>query len=172
MNYFELFEIPVQLKVDATQIRKRYLELTRQFHPDYHVQTSGDEKQTALEQTAELNKAYKTLSSQDATIRYVLQLKGLLEDEEKYSLPPDFLMEMMELNESLAEAEMEADENSKTRLVQQLINFQQQIYEPVQDIVEHYKEGITTTEELLQVKEYYFKKKYLLRIAQQMGQKL
>ena len=31
-----------------------------------------------------------------------LQLKGLLEEEEKYPLPPDFLMEVMELNENLS----------------------------------------------------------------------
>jgi molecular chaperone HscB len=35
-------------------------------------------------------------------------------------------------------------------------------------VVEQYREGITTREELLQVKEWYFQKKYLDRIRQQL----
>jgi molecular chaperone HscB len=34
--------------------------------------------------------------------------------------------------------------------------------------VEHYQEGITSEKELLQVKEYYYKKKYLDRIKKQL----
>jgi molecular chaperone HscB len=33
-------------------------------------------------------------------------------------------------------------------------------------IIEHYQEGATSKEELLQVKQYYFKKKYLNRILE------
>jgi hypothetical protein len=39
-----------------------------------------------------------------------------------------------------------------------LTNIQNGIYEPVKEIVEHYQEGITAEKELLQIKEYYFKK--------------
>jgi molecular chaperone HscB len=84
-------------------------------------------------------------------------LKGLLEEEEKYQLSPDFLMEVMELNE-LRE---ECDTDSITATIDQL---QKQIYEPVEAIITNYQEGITTEKELLQVKEYYFKKKYLDKI--------
>ena len=44
----------------------------------------------------------------------------------------------------------------------------EEIYEPVKEIVEHYQEGAVSEKELLQVKEYYFKKKYLDRIRQQL----
>jgi molecular chaperone HscB len=57
-----------------------------------------------LEITANLNKAFKTFQNSDDTIKYVLQLKGLLEEEEKYQLPPDFLMEVLEINEKLMDA--------------------------------------------------------------------
>ena len=42
-------------------------------------------------------------------------------------------------------------------------------YKPVKDIIEHYREGITTEKDLLKVKEYYYKKKYLQRIQQQLN---
>ena len=33
MNYFELFGLPVQLKVDKDRVRKKYLELSRAITP-------------------------------------------------------------------------------------------------------------------------------------------
>jgi len=86
----------------------------------------------------------------------------LLEEEEKYQLPPDFLMEMMDLNEQAAEKD-------KSVIEHQVTNIQNEIYEPVKAIIEHYQEGVTTKEALLQVKEYYFKKKYLNRILEGLG---
>lgn len=165
MIYFELFEIPVQLRVNTAALSRKFFELSRKHHPDY-VATEDDAIQTeALEKSALLNKAWKTLQSPEATMKYVLQEKGLLQEEEKYALPPAFLMEMMELNESLMEADDEAAANSIRSALQELDTA---IYSPVKDIVEQYKEGITTEKELLAVKEYYYKKKYLDRIRQQL----
>ena len=65
MYYFDLFDIPVQLKPDKGQIRKKYLELSRRFHPDYFIQHNGEQQQEALENAAQLNKAYKVLSNDD-----------------------------------------------------------------------------------------------------------
>ena len=168
MNYFEIFGLPVQLKVDKTDLPKRFFELSRKFHPDFYANSTPSERNRALEITAYLNKALKTFQDPDDTIKYVLQLKGLLEEEEKYQLPPDFLMEVLEINEKL----MDAEEDSEIRLSLQsaINNLQSEIYEPVQKTVEHYKEGITTEKELLQVKEYYYKKKYLHRIQQQLNE--
>ena len=111
-----------------------------------------------------VNKAFKIFSDTDETIKYILQLKGLLEEEEKYQLPSDFLMEVMELNEQLMDAQIEKNENALIEIKSQISHFQTAIYEPVQQIMEHYQEDIVSEEELLQVKEYYFKKKYLKRI--------
>jgi molecular chaperone HscB len=96
-----------------------------------------------------------------------LQLKGLLEEEEKYQLPPGFLMEVLEINEKLMDAE--DDPELKLSLQSAINNLQSEIYEPVKETVEHYQEGVTTAKELLQVKEYYYKKKYLHRIQQQLN---
>jgi molecular chaperone HscB len=165
MNYFELFEIPVSLQVDKALVRRKYFELSKKYHPDYFVNTTSEDQQNALEVSALLNKGLKTFSNLDETICYVLKLKGVLEEEEKYQLSPDFLIEMMEINEELADA----DENSPGPIVQKLMNIEKELYEPVQNIIENYKEGITTQKELLQVKDYYFKKKYLQRLYQQLN---
>jgi molecular chaperone HscB len=166
MTYFELFEIPVQLKVDKTGLPLKYFELSRKYHPDFFTNASAEEQAEALEKSALLNKAFRTFQNPDETIKYVLQLKGLLEEEEKYELPPAFLMEVLEINEALMDA---GDEAIKGKLKQAIDKLELDMYETVQEIVEHYQEGITTKKELLQVKEYYYKKKYIDRIRQQLS---
>ena len=164
MNYFELFDIPVSLSVDKNGIKKRFYDLSRRYHPDFYSQASEEEQAEVLQMSALLNKAFKVFGNQGETIKYVLQLKGLLEDEEKYQLAPSFLMEVMDVNEQLMDAKMDGDEKQVEMLKQQIANLQSEIYEPVKSIVEHYTEDITTQKELLQVKEYYFQKKYLDRM--------
>jgi molecular chaperone HscB len=169
MNYFELFDIPAALRVDKAAIRQKYLALSRRLHPDHN--TSGDEaaQDKVLEDAANLNRAYKTLTNEDDLIAYVLRQKGLLADGEKYSLPPDFLMEMMELNETLEEA---TDASAKATILRELKEKKEAIYAPVKTVIETYSESATTEEALLQVKEYFFKKKYLHRLEQQLEQLL
>jgi molecular chaperone HscB len=157
MNYFELFHIPVSLRVDKNVLSKKYVELQKKFHPDFFTQATEYEQEEALERSSQVNKALKTLKDADETIKYVLQLKGLLQEEEKYQLPADFLMEMMELNEALGENSQE-----------EINRLEAEILEPVQSIILNYTEGHTSAEELLKVKEYYYKKKYLRRILDRL----
>lgn len=162
MNYFELFDIPVTLKIDKSGLAKKYFELQKQFHPDFFTQADDEEKKEALEKSSQVNKALKVLQQPDQTIQYVLQLKGLLAENEKYELPPDFLMEMMELNEKLTEQDAAAFKDEVAAL-------ENTEYEAVKSIIENYNDETTTTEDLLKLKEYYFKKKYLHRILERMA---
>jgi len=157
MNYFELFEIPVSFKVDKNILAQKYFALQKKYHPDFFTQETEYEQAEALEASSQINKAFKTLKNEDETLKYVLQLKGLIEDDEKYQLPPAFLMEMMELNEELSE-------NSQ----QQVSQLEAAIYQPVKHIIENFS-AATTTAELMLVKEYYYKKKYLQRILDRIG---
>ena len=157
MNYFELFEIPVSLQVDPALLSKQYVALQKKYHPDFFTQSGEDEQAEALHFSSELNKGLKILRNPDETIKYVLQLKGILTDDEKYRLPPDFLMEMMELNESLEEGSAAGIEA-----------IQNELYEAVAPIITGFDNTKTTETELLQLKEYYFKKKYLQRILERL----
>ena len=86
MNYFELFNIPVSVTVDKTSLAKKYFELQKKFHPDFFAQEDEVTQEDALEKTSELNKAFKIFKDPDATIQYLLKIKGLLQEEEKYPL--------------------------------------------------------------------------------------
>jgi molecular chaperone HscB len=81
-----------------------------------------------------------------------------MKEQEKYQLAADFPGEMMKTNDKLMEAQMNEQPETLTNLHSKSGRLQTEIYEPVKEIVEHYQEGTTAEKELLQVKDYYFKK--------------
>ncbi len=164
MNYFELFEIPVSLSVSKNEIPLKYFALQKKYHPDFFTNAGADEQADVLEKSSMINKAFKTFKDPDETIKYVLQLKGLLQEEEKYELPPEFLMEMMELNEALMDDDILNIEEVETKI----FKVQKSLYDEVQNIFEGYSDDTTTEAQLIQVKDYYYKKKYLNRILDRL----
>jgi len=158
MNYFELFNLPIGLVIDRSTLSKRYFELQKVFHPDYFTMEDEAAQEAALEKTAALNKAFKILKDKNATIEYLLQLKGQIVTGEKHVLPPDFLMEMMELNEDLSK-----DSDKEIALLEV------GIYEPVKAIIANYDDAKVTNNDLVALKDYYYKKKYLQRILDRMN---
>jgi molecular chaperone HscB len=163
MNYFELFEMPVSLTVAQDELPAKYLTLQKKYDPDLFLNAGKDEQEEMHERSV-IDKGFKILSNPDEIIRYVLSLKGLFKEEEKYELPPGFLMEMMELNEGLMEGDILNIEESQTKIFQ----LQKSLYQDVQHIIEGYSDDTITEAHLLQVKDYYYRKKYLDGILERL----
>ena len=161
MNYFELFDLPIGFQVDTTKLRSAYMEIQKASHPDKFTQANEEAQNEALEKSAIANKAFTLLNNTDKILPYVLEVTGYLEAEEKYALQPDFLMEMMELNEALMEAD---NETEKTKVKIQVQNIQNEIFSPIKALLEAPSIDTISKEGMLQIKEYYYKKKYLDRI--------
>lgn len=51
MNYFELFDIPVQLKLDKFSLHKKFIALSRKYHPDYFAIQGLDKQAESLDIT-------------------------------------------------------------------------------------------------------------------------
>lgn len=163
MNYFELYGIAPSFNIDTAAVRKKFYELIRTHHPDFNGGGTATEQQEVLEKSAMINEAYKTLLNKDLLIKYILTSKGLLQEEEKYNLPPDFLMEVMDLNEQVMELD-KTDTTAVAGLMATAKNLETELYEAIEPVMDNYSESTSTEKELLQVKDYYFKKKYLDRI--------
>ena len=160
MNYYELFNIPFSPKVDPENLQKKYYELQRSSHPDFHSGASEEDQQDLLELSAHINKAIAVFKDEQKTIAYFLELKGVLETDEKYVLPNDFLMEMMEINEDL-------ETMDPVELSSKIESIEQGLFDEISDILTI--EKIEYSEkELHQLKEYYYKKKYLHRILERL----
>ena len=164
MTLFQLYNLTISFNPDKGLVKQQYFQLSRKYHPDIFSNGTDEEKEEALQLSSLINKGYKIFNNQDETIKYVLQLKGLLQDEEKYALPNAFLMEMMELNEELMDAKMNEDEATLENIKLAIHKFELLIYEPIKEIIESNSIDNITHEKCLEVKEYYFKKKYLARI--------
>jgi len=166
-NYFELYGMEPGFAPDATIVRKRFLELSREHHPDRFATADVATRNTALRLSALNNEAYKTLQDPDRTMAYMLKLSGILEEEEKYNLPPAFLMEMMDLNE-VVDSIAAAPENvvpANNSLQEQLAQWEQE----VRPLLQQYAQGQHDEGTLKKIKDYYFRKKYLLRIQERLA---
>ncbi|MEZ5015411.1 MAG: Fe-S protein assembly co-chaperone HscB [Flavipsychrobacter sp.] len=170
VNYFELYGIEESFNIDEALVKKKFYELSRQYHPDRFSLADDDTKAEALKMSALNNDAYKTLTDEDKRTAYILRTNNQLEEEEKYQLPSDFLMEMMELNETVSEWEMDADdktlEEQATNAYNTAIKEINNTLLPLFDQYTAYKGDLSL---LAQVKDLYFRKKYLLRIQERMN---
>jgi molecular chaperone HscB len=169
MNYFELFGIPVSLQIDPAWLRRRYYELSRQYHPDMHTQAGAAAQAEMLEKAALVNQAFKVLGNEHDLLQYVLELKGLLAEGDKYPLPQLFLMEMMDINEKLMELDYDPDEEAIAALHREVMAMESELYSQVAGIVAGFDEAEVESREMDKLKEYYYKQKYLLRIKEKLS---
>lgn len=122
-NYFELFGLPVTYDVDVADLARRYRELQRRFHPDRFASATETERRLSLQMTAQLNAAYQTLRDVVARSRYLLSLQGIDTGEETdTAMDAGFLMEQMELRESLDEARNASDRSERLGALRQQVD--------------------------------------------------
>jgi len=160
MNYFELFDLQAAPRIDTSKLNRKLIALQRQFHPDFHIHLSAAEQQEAEEKAAMVNKAYKTLTHEQQLLQYYLIERGAIREDEKYELPTDFLMEMMELNETLESA-------PEGQMQVMVADAERSLENEVSSIFE--KEAMEIEgSDLQKLKDYYYKKKYLKRILDRL----
>lgn len=161
--------MPVNFRPDAAEVKKKFYELSRKYHPDRFTLSDDANKAEALRMSAMNNDAYKVLNNADATMAYVLKLNNVLEDEEKYNLPPAFLMEMMDLNEAISDYEMEPDNIAAGQQARQSLDEQMQEWaQAISPLLDKYNAEAPDAGLLQQIKDFYFRKKYLLRIKERI----
>ncbi len=169
-NYFEFYSLPVSFHPDAVLVKAKFYELSKAYHPDRYAQGDSSKMLEALTLAAHNNKAYKTLSNSDATMAYVLEMAGVLQHDEKYALPPAFLMEMMDINEAVSDFETEPDNtNAKTQVINELQAQLENWQSSAEKLIQRYEAGEKGDELLLQIKDMYYRRKYLLRIQERIN---
>jgi len=99
MNHFERLGLPGRFSVDAAELERSYLALSRGVHPDFHLTGADADRAASLEASALLNEAYTTLKDPFSRAEYLLTLEGGPTAAEFKQLPPGFLAEMLEARE-------------------------------------------------------------------------
>jgi molecular chaperone HscB len=119
MRYFEAFDLEPVLLLDAEELKKRFYERSRQWHPDKFSRASIAEQEKALEMTAVLNDAFRTLRDPVSRAEYFLKEKGF---ELSKEAPAELLEEVFELNMALEELR-EGDESARPQLIEARARF-------------------------------------------------
>lgn len=168
MNYFQFYELPVSFLVDEKIIKQKYLALSRRFHPDFYTGADEAKQKEILELSTQNNRAFQTLSDFDRRIKYILMEKGYLVEEEKFALPQMFLMEMMDLNELAMEVEFDPAPEKKMEVLGHIQGAEQALSDSIYPVLNAYSEENATESDYKAIKEFYYKRKYLLRIRAQL----
>ena len=101
-DFFEIFGLERRLAIDGAALQRRFYELSRQWHPDFHGSASADAQARALEESARVNAAYRALRDPVRRVEYLIRLEEGRDIKPK--APPALLAEMFEIQEALEEA--------------------------------------------------------------------
>jgi len=113
MKFYEALGLEPKLALDSEDLKKRFYDRSRQWHPDRFSRASSEEKQRSEEMTSMLNDAFRALRDPVGRAEYFLRESGL---ELAKDAPPELLEEVFELNMALEELRG-GDESARSQLV-------------------------------------------------------
>jgi molecular chaperone HscB len=122
-DYFDVFGLDRSLVIDESSLQRKFYELSRQYHPDRFATRHAAEQQFALDFTAFLNDAYRTLREPVKRAEYLLKHEGFdIGEQRSNNVPPELLEEVFELNMMLEELRS-GDETARPQLEDAKGNF-------------------------------------------------
>ena len=167
MNYFEFYGIPESFHPDQVVVKKKFYELSKKYHPDFYIAETDVKQDEVLQLSTINNKAFQVLNNRLKLTDYILREHHLLADGDKYPLAPDFLMEMMEINEQFTDAE---DEQTVNAIKASVKEASAQLDQEQETITSDFEAKLPEEKEiaLKKVLDIYYRRKYLLRIQQSL----
>ncbi len=168
-NYFEFYQLPVQFHPDQNQVKQQFYALSKKYHPDFYIAASEAEQAEVLELSSFNNKAFNTLKSEALRLPYVLELLGILVPGENYNLDPDFLMEMMDINEQLMELQFEPNSEAMSQILPKIAQIEGELLAQMEQSTKAYDAGQASSETMQLIKDLYYRNKYLTRIKDQVA---
>ena len=109
MDPFATLGLERSYRIDPRELERRYRELQKALHPDRHSSAPASHRRMNLSKAMEVNEAYRTLRDDLKRAQALLELHGVTGAADNSSADPEFLMEVMELRESLSEAKAAGD---------------------------------------------------------------
>jgi molecular chaperone HscB len=103
-SYFDLLNLEPRFALRSDQLDLAYRALAARVHPDRHAHSGAAVQREAMMLATHANDAYRTLKKPVLRAQHLLRLRGVETDARSTTFAPGFLMEQMELRESLDEA--------------------------------------------------------------------
>lgn len=167
MNYFDFYGLPETFNLNDADVKKKFYQLSKQYHPDFYANENEEKQQEILELSTLNNKAYQTLADPAKRLEYILRLHDLVSDGAKPQLPADFLMEMMDINERVMEVDSKEELGS---IIAEVLAIEGDMNEELLGLTVDYPHLDDTAKEsrLNKIANIYFRQKYLLRIKESL----
>lgn len=105
VDYFQIFGLERRYDIPDDNLGGKYKDWQKKLHPDLVQSKSEKEKAFAAEQSGRVIDAYHTLSKPLSRAVYLLQLEGIHVDEEETVADPELLTEMLDIRETVDEAD-------------------------------------------------------------------
>ncbi|MAX24608.1 MAG: Fe-S protein assembly co-chaperone HscB [Phycisphaeraceae bacterium] len=115
-NPFELLNVPMKFDVDAKALHRAFVAQSAANHPDRFVDPL--DQADAADRSAAINKAYLTLKNPFDRASAMIALLADTPITDSKQLPPNLLMEMMEIREELEDAQASHNQAELDRLKQ------------------------------------------------------
>ena len=170
-DYFAFYGLPESFQPDEAALKRLYYAKSRETHPDFHATSAPDNQAEMLRQATLNTDAYRTLADADQRMAYLLRHHGLLVEGQSEQLPPDFLMDVMDLNEQLMELEMDPSPAAVGPVAAEAQALADTLDAGIKPVLAGYEQlpADHRPAALRQVLTYYLKKRYLLRIQRQVA---
>jgi molecular chaperone HscB len=133
-NYFDVFGLPVdRLVIDMPQLEKRFLELSRKYHPDRFASKTPLENQIAHEYSSAVNNAYRTLKEPVSRAKYVVERQLGSIEEKSAHVPPEMAEFFFEIHDVL-DTIRESNGNAPESALKEVQKAEQDLREKVQQL--------------------------------------
>lgn len=101
---FEVFGLSATWGISSKDLKMRFLRFSRFLHPDYFANAEESERDLAESASALLNSAYEVLNDPVHRADWLVLHLGGPSDSEERQMPQEFLLQVLEWNETLEEA--------------------------------------------------------------------
>ncbi|HUR28066.1 MAG TPA: iron-sulfur cluster co-chaperone HscB C-terminal domain-containing protein, partial [Planctomycetota bacterium] len=98
---FEIFGLPRAYALDKSDLRRRLLRFSRLVHPDFFATAGETQRAEAERASAALNVAHETLADDASRADWIVRDLGGPDELAERAMPQEFLMEVLDWNETL-----------------------------------------------------------------------
>lgn len=166
-DYFKFFDIPPRFFIDKKALRLQFIKNSRTYHPDFFTLDDDNKQEEVLRLSTLNNEAYKVLSDDRKRMHHLLALHEMFPEEGKAKVPQDFLIEMMDVNEQLMEAQMSEDNEAIKVVVAELDVMKKALTLEAELAMTQWDAG-QELDKLSLIRDIYLKQQYLRRLKDRL----
>lgn len=168
-DYFDFFGIEKKFRIDQKLLRRTYIANSKQYHPDFFTLNDDAKQEEVLRLSTLNNEGYKVLSDDRKRMSLLLSLYNMLPEEGTAQVPNDFLMDMMDINEKLMEAQMTVDKAVIQEVIGELEQLENSFDAQSKVAMNAWDNDASDNAKLETIRDVYLKQQYLKRLKERLA---